>query len=68
VIWTHVHTNAVDIELNFGAQELVPFVNGVDQVAAALERTGATEWVRKRGIGRKVGIDGFGLLRGRSLT
>jgi hypothetical protein len=66
--YAHVHTDAVDIELDLGAQEFVPLVNGVDQVTAALERAGATEGVRKRGIGREVGIDGFGLLRRRSLT
>jgi hypothetical protein len=67
-VCSRIHTNAVDIELDFGAQKLVPLVNGVNQVAAALERASATEGMRKRGIRRKVGFDGFGLLRRRSFT
>jgi hypothetical protein len=27
-VCSHIHTNAVDIELDFGAQKLVPLVNG----------------------------------------
>jgi hypothetical protein len=60
---SHIHTDAVDIELDLGAQELVPFVDGVDQIATAIKRTGAAEWMRKRGIGCEVGIDCFGLSR-----
>ena len=64
-ILTSIHTNTVDFELNLGAQDLVPFVDGVDQIAAAFERAGATERVRERGIGGEVGIDSFGLGRER---
>ena len=59
----HTHTDTVDLEFDLGAQELVPFVNGVDQIAAAFERAGAAEGMRERGIGCKVGIDCFGLAR-----
>ena len=58
----HTHTDTVDLELNLRAQELVPFVNGVDQIATSIERAGAAEWMRERGIGREVSVDGFGLL------
>jgi len=54
--------NAVDVQLDFGAQQLVPLVDGMDQVATSIERAGATEWMRERGIGREVSVDGFGLL------
>ena len=61
----HTHTDTVDLELNLRAQELVPFVNGVDQIATAFERPGAAERVRKRGIGCEVSIDRFSLCRER---
>jgi hypothetical protein len=57
----HAHTDTVDLELNLRAQELIPFVNGVDQIATAFERAGAAEGVCERGIGCKVGIDCFSL-------
>lgn len=62
-----MHTNAVDIELNFRAQDLVPAVDGVDQVAAALPAAGAAQWVSERGIGREVGVDDLLLFGGRTL-
>jgi len=34
----------------------------VDQIATSIERAGATKGMRERGIGREVGVDGFGLL------
>ena len=55
-------TNAVDVQLDFGAQQFVPLVDCVDQVATSIERAGAAEWMRERGIGREVSVDGFGLL------
>jgi hypothetical protein len=55
-------TDAVDVQFDFGAQQLVPLVDGVDQVATPVEGAGATEWVRERGIGREISVDGFGLL------
>jgi hypothetical protein len=57
----HIHTDTVDFELDLWAQEFVPFVNGVDQIAAAFEGTGAAEGVCERGIGCKVGVDCFSL-------
>ena len=60
-IWPHIHTDTVDLELDFGAQELVPFVNGVDQIATAFEGAGAAEGVREGCIGCKVGVDCFSL-------
>jgi hypothetical protein len=62
-ILSHIRTDTVDLELNLRAQELVPFVNGVDQIATAFEGAGAAEGMRERGIGCKVGIDCFGLVR-----
>ena len=32
-----IHTDTVDFELDLRAQELVPFVNGVNQIATAFE-------------------------------
>ena len=58
-----IHTDTVDFELDLRAQELVPFVNGVNQIATAFEGAGAAEGMRERGIGCKVGIDCFGLVR-----
>jgi hypothetical protein len=55
-------TNAVDVQLNLRAKQFVPFVDGVDQVAASIERAGATEGMRERGIGREVSVDGVCLL------
>jgi hypothetical protein len=55
-------TNAVDVQFDLRAQQFVPLVDGVDQVAASIERAGATEGMRERGIGREIGVDGFGLL------
>lgn len=63
-----IHTDTVDLELNLGAQELVPFVNGVDQIATAFERSGAAKRVRERGIGCEVSIDCFGLNRERRMS
>ena len=57
----HTHTDTVDLELNLRAQELVPFVNGVDQIATAFKRAGTAEWMCERGIGCEVGIDRFSL-------
>lgn len=62
-----MRTNAVDIELDFRAQDLVPAVDGVDQGPASFEATGAAEWVGKRGIGREVGVDRLFLLGRRAL-
>jgi hypothetical protein len=55
-------TNAVDVQLNLRAKQFVPLVDGVDQVAASIERAGATEGMRERGIGREVSVDGVCLL------
>lgn len=62
-----VRTNTVDIELNLGTKDLVPLENCVNQVTTTLERPSAAERVCKRGIGRKISVDGLGLLIGRSL-
>jgi hypothetical protein len=56
-----IHTNTVDLEFNFWAQELVPFVNGVDQIATAFKGAGAAEGMCERGIGCEVSIDRFSL-------
>jgi hypothetical protein len=58
-----IHTDTVDIELNLGAQELVPFVDGMDQIATTIEGASAAKGMREGCIGCKVGIDRFSLLR-----
>jgi hypothetical protein len=58
-----MHTDTVDFELDLGAQELVPLVDGMDQIATTLEGAGAAERVCERCIGREVGIDCFSLGR-----
>lgn len=63
-----MRTNAVDIELNFRAQDFIPAVDGVDQVPAALPAAGAAQRVSERGIGREVGVDGLLLFGGRTLS
>jgi hypothetical protein len=55
-------TNAVDVQLDLWAQQFVPLVDGVDQVATPVERAGATKGMRERGIGREVSVDGVCLL------
>jgi hypothetical protein len=60
-----IHTDTVDIELNLGAQELVPFVDGMDQIATTIEGASAAKGMREGCIGCKVGIDRFSLLRER---
>ena len=62
------HTDAVDVELDLWAEQFVPLVDCVDQVTASIERAGATEGVRERGIRCEISVDGFCLLVGSALA
>ena len=64
-VLSHIHTDTVDIELDLGAQELVPFVDGMDQIATTIEGASAAEGMRERCIWCEVGIDRFSLSRER---
>lgn len=52
----------MDCEVDFGREDLVPAVDGMDEVSTAFEAAGAAEGVGERGVGGEVGVNGGCLL------
>lgn len=50
-------TDAVDVEFDLRAENLIPAIDRKDQVPAAIERASAAEWMSERGIGCEVSVD-----------
>ena len=63
----HICTNALDLQLDMRAHDLVPAVDAPDQPAAAFEAACAAERVREGGRGREVGFYRLALHGGRRL-
>lgn len=63
----HIRTDAVDVDVDPGAQDLVPAVDAPDEPAGAVEGAGAAEGVREGGGGGEVFFYGGALDRRRGL-